>query len=364
VPRRNNRLHVLVSPTAYKGTLAPWRAARLIASAFPASFSVQLLPLADGGDGTLDCLRGALGGKLISTRVRGPLGKTVKAAWLLAPRKTAVIEMARASGLALLKGKNRIRDATTFGTGQVINAALDRGCTRLLIGVGGTATADGGAGAMEALGLRYFDKAGRRLSGAPSELARLHRIDATHLDPRLKKTSITVLCDVTNPLLGAKGSAHTFAPQKGATPADVIFLESVMRRWSRFAPRRFIKAPGAGAAGALAFGLSAFAGARLKPGCPFIMKALQWERAARGKEWIVTGEGRLDKTSFGGKVVGAVVRASSRAKIAVICGATPLSTVYLKHHGIYQIETLGRDGLRAPERSLKKASRQLCARLF
>lgn len=319
---------------------------------------VLMCPLADGGDGTLQVLERSFKGRRIHARVRGPLGKMTPAMWVMAG-KTAIIEMARASGLALVKGKNRILHASTFGTGQLIKAALDKGCHEILLGVGGTATSDGGAGALEALGLRYFDAAGRRLSGRPKELARLKTIDWTHFDKRILKTKIRVICDVKNPLLGPHGSARAFAPQKGATPRQVRLLERVLKKWASFAHPEKRSQPGSGAAGALAFGLSAYAGARLVRGAPFVMKMTGWHRYLKKACLILTGEGRLDRTSFSGKVIGEIERNRGDRKIWVVCGSHLLKGAFLKRHGIDRVETMGNEGLKTPTRALASATERL-----
>ena len=248
------------------------------------------------------------------------------------------MEMARASGLALVKGRNRIMEATTAGTGQLLRAALDRGCKTIFLGVGGTACGDGGAGALRELGLAYFDKDGKPLSAKPNDLLRLASVNWDRFDRRLRKTKIHVLCDVTNPLLGPNGSARTFGPQKGATPTQVRLLEKALRIWSRSAKLKAAKRrPGAGAAGGLAFGLAGFAGARLERGTPVIMRALDWQRAARRADLIVTGEGRLDKTSFQGKVIGEIVRRRGRAKVVAVCGSSALSGQQAKRSGLFGV---------------------------
>ncbi len=362
-------MNVLISPTAFKGTLSPHEASRTLHTVIKKRFPrarIRSLPLADGGDGTLDVLMTSMKGRLVSTRVNGPQGKRVTAHWALCAGKIAVIEMARASGLALVMGRNDTRAATSYGTGELIKAALNKGCRTILIGVGGTATSDGGAGALRALGLKYFDKAGRLLDGPPNQMIQLNRVDWSGLDPRLKKTSISVICDVTNPLLGKNGSAHTFGPQKGASPRDVLFIERVMKKWSTFARFQTRRKAGAGAAGALAFGLSGFLNARLVRGTPFIMERLAWRKAAQNADVIVTGEGRLDKTSFSGKVIGEITRHAAwrgRTKVFAVCGDSPLGTVYLGHHGIAHIERLGPAGLRRPAPSLRRAAERLCAYL-
>ena len=236
-----------------------------------------------------------------------------------------------------MKGRKQILQATSFGTGELIKAALNHGCREILLGVGGTACAEGGAGALEALGLRFFDGGGRRLSSRPVDLVRVARVDFSKLDPRLKKTKLRVLSDVTNPLLGARGSARTFGPQKGATPAQVNFLEKMLTRWSRFAPTKTARWPGAGAAGALAFGLSGFAGASLERGTSFIMDAVGWKHKARRADLLITGEGRLDKTSFDGKVLAGVLARRARAQVAVVCGSSALKKSEWSRRGIADV---------------------------
>lgn len=293
----------------------------------------------------MEVLSNALGGKKFSTWVEGPLRKKVKASWILVePKKkegrTALIEMARASGLALLNGKNQIMEATSTGTGQLIKAALDKNCKKIILGVGGTACSEGGAGALRALGFRYFDGKGRDLSAKPKDLGRLFSINKTLLDPRLKQTQILVLCDVKNPLLGPKGSARTFGPQKGATPKQVEKLEKILRHWAGFSAKSVKNLPGAGAAGALAFGLAAFAGAKLVPGTSQVMRALNWNAAARKADLIITGEGRLDKTSFQGKVVGEIIKRRGHAQVMVVCGSSSLSKKEIQRSHISRVARL------------------------
>lgn len=363
---------ILISPTAFKGTLSPFEAARAIAFGLRRELPrvpMSLVPLADGGDGTLEVLARALSANVRKKRVQGPLGRFVKARWALARRvanlsgPVAIIEMAEASGLKHVRGKNKIRQASTVGTGELIKAALDAKCRTILIGVGGTATADGGAGALWSLGLRYRDSRGHFLDPYPNALGQLRSVDWSGLDPRLERTKIIVLCDVTNPLLGKNGSARVFGPQKGATPADVVFLERFLGRWSRFARANTIKTPGAGAAGALAYGLSAFLKARLADGGRFILEVSKWKRAAHRAKWVITGEGQLDQTSFSGKTIGAAAQARGRARIAVVCGKNRLSRIDLKKRGVFAVEEIGPQGLVRPVETLRKASERLGRRI-
>lgn len=365
-----NLRSALVCPTAFKGTLSPLQAAQAIARGIKSSFrSVTLLPLADGGDGTLEVLMSAFRGKRRRTRVTGPLGRPVVAEWgfvsgvrgLRGP--TAVIEMARASGLALTRGKNRVMEATSRGTGELISAALDAGCRSILLGVGGTATADGGAGALAALGLGFLGRGKRPLATSPLSLLELASIDSSTLDPRLRRTKIIVLCDVSNPLLGPRGSARTFGPQKGASAAEVRVLERAMKHLSTFAHRQTKSFPGAGAAGATAFGLSAFAGAQLVNGCAFIMTAVGWRTLARRAQVLITGEGKLDRTSFSGKVAGEVSRCRRRATAVAICGSTNLKKTDLFRRGFSAVEMLGPDGLQHPARAVENAARRVAEKI-
>lgn len=356
---------VLVSPTAFKGTLSADRASSLIASTFKKEkphWKILELPVADGGDSTLDVLSRAFDARVVKTRVRGPLGKPVIALWAYS-KKTAIIEMAHASGLRLIEGKNKIMDASSFGTGELIRAALEKGCTKIFIGVGGTATADGGAGALRALGLRYKDKEGQRLSGSPKELVKIKEVGWSQLHPQLRSTKILVLCDVTNPLLGAMGSARVFGPQKGATPKQVQQIEKGLRHWSRFAKHQTKNKPGAGAAGALAYGLSAFVNARLVKGSPAIFEAIKWKKEARRSSVIITGEGQLDQTSFSGKTIGEIRKQAPTKPIYVICGKNKLSDRERRRHRIAGVIEMGARGLKKPEQSLKIAAHSLLAKI-
>jgi glycerate kinase len=285
---------ILCAPTAFKETLAASRAASIMARA---TGGIPL-PVADGGDGTLDSLEAAIGGRRVRRRVTGPLGDPVDAEMLLA-RGVAVIEMASASGLKLVPPVSRNPLLTrTWGVGELMREAGDR---RIWLGVGGSATVDGGLGALAALGV---------LGPAP--------------DPRglalIRRT--TVLCDVTTRFLDAP---RVFGPQKGATPRMVRTLEEWLGRWATMLPRDVRRLEGSGAAGGLAGGLAAF-GARLVPGAPFILEAVRFESRARGASLILTGEGRFDRTSLVGKATGAVIAAARRLGIpvAVVCGRNDL----------------------------------------
>ena len=305
------KLTIVAAPTAFKETLSPVQAARIIAHALHRHRVIEL-PIADGGDGTLDCLRAALGGRIVRCRVTGPLGAPVRARLLLSGR-TAVIEMADASGLKLVppRLRNPLR-TTTRGTAELILAARRAGARRILLGVGGSATVDAGRGALEVLD---------------------HARD------------VTVLCDVKTRL---RDAPRVFGPQKGATAAMMPELDARMRSL----PRRVWRLPGSGAAGGLAGGLASI-GATLRPGAPFILRLLGFRRRARHADLIITGEGRLDETSMRGKAVGELLRIAP-APVAIICGRRTIDP------GV-PVVLLGRGSMRRPARALREAARKLLA---
>ena len=325
-------MRVLVAPDSFKGSLTAEEAATAMAEGvrdgWPGA-AVTALPLADGGEGTAAALVRATGGRWQSTRVRDPLGRPVEARWgLLGDGATAVIEMAAASGLLLVEPhERRPLDASTYGTGELIRAALDRGCRRLLVAIGGSATTDGGTGMLAALGARFLDAAGRPLPPGGGPLVDLARIDLAGLDPRLREAHIEVACDVDNPLVGPRGAARVYAPQKGAGPAQVERLEAGLRRLADVAAailgRDLRDEPGAGAAGGLGFALVAFLGARLRPGAELVMDAAGFDRHLATADLVITGEGRTDRQTLAGKLVARVTRRCAREgrPVIVISGA-------------------------------------------
>ncbi|QIA26867.1 glycerate kinase [Thermaerobacter sp. PB12/4term] len=337
---------VLVAPDSFKGSLTAEEAAaamaRGVARGWPGAAATQL-PLADGGEGTAAVLVRATGGRWIRRRVTGPLGEPVEARWgLLGDGQTAVVEMAAASGLLLVPpGKRRPLEATTTGTGELIRDALDYGCRRLLVAIGGSATTDGGTGMLAALGARFLDGAGRPLPPGGGALTRLERIDLSGLDPRLRQVTIEVACDVDNPLTGPRGAARVYAPQKGATPEQVEILEAGLARLAGVAARTLghdrRDEPGAGAAGGLGFALIAFLGARLRPGAELVMDAAGFDRHLEAVDLVLTGEGRTDAQTLAGKLVARVAARARRhgRPVVVISGAVdPEVEPALKERGI------------------------------
>ncbi|TAK59211.1 MAG: glycerate kinase [Dehalococcoidia bacterium] len=310
-------MRVVVAPQEFKGSLTARQAADAIAAgvrdALPDA-QIDVIPMSDGGAGIVDAMLAARGGELVTTRVHDPLMRPVDAAWgLLDGGKTAIIEMAAASGLVLLSEAERDPlVATTYGTGELVRAALDRGCRRMIVGVGGSATVDGGAGAMQALGARLIDAGGRDLPPGGGPLAQLVRIDASRRDPRLAEAAIVVASDVTNMLCGPAGAAAVFGPQKGASPDGVRQLDEALRHFAAAVGRDLgvdvLDVPGGGAAGGLAAGLMAIAGATIRPGFDVLAEAVGLEAKIAAADLVITGEGHLDAQTAYGKTASGVAR--------------------------------------------------------
>jgi len=318
---------VVVAPDSYKGSLSAVAVAeaieRGVRTVFPAAEVVKV-PIADGGEGTVDALVVATSGRTMETTVHGPLGESVAARWgVLGGGTTAVIEMAAASGLPLVPpGKRDPRVTSTRGTGELLRAALDAGLRHLVIGIGGSATNDGGAGLARALGARFLDAAGRELPDGGAALARLARIELEGLDPRLGEATILVACDVDNPLTGPRGASAVYGPQKGATPSRVRELDAALARYgdiARAATGRDVAAlPGAGAAGGLGAGLLYFTPAQLRPGVEIVLEITGFDARVRHADLVITGEGRTDFQTAMGKAPVGVAAAARRHGVPVI----------------------------------------------
>jgi glycerate kinase len=315
---------VVVAPDKFKGSCTAREAADAIVlglrDAWGDAAAYAVIPLADGGDGTVAAFLDG-GAEPQRVRVVDALGAPVDVTYARSG-PAAILEMAAASGLAQLGDNLAPRRATTYGTGLLIADALAHGATRIVLGIGGSATTDGGAGALAALGVRFLDAHGAVLEPAPEALTALAAIDASGLDPRLAKVELEIACDVDNPLLGPTGAAAVYGPQKGATPADVDVLEGVLARLADVATAaggRDLRAmAGAGAAGGLGWGLATFAGAKLARGFDIVAKLQGLEGALRGAALCLTGEGRIDRQSLDGKVVAGIARLAAAAGVRVV----------------------------------------------
>jgi glycerate 2-kinase len=322
-------MRILIAPQALKGSLSAAETAHAIATGVQAATpdaTVTELPIADGGEGTVEAMVAATDGKIIPVRVTGPLGEPVDAFFGMlggSLQGTAVIEMAAASGLPLVPLERRDpRITTTRGTGELIRHALDLGCRRLLIGIGGSATNDGGAGMVQALGAHLLDEQGQELPPGGAALAQLAHIVYDTLDPRLHNMAVQVACDVDNPLCGPHGASAIYGPQKGATPAMVSELDNALRHYATIVKRDLgvdvLDLPGAGAAGGLGAGLMAFLNAELLPGSMMVLDALHFDTYLATADLLITAEGHLDIQTLHGKSVGTVASAAKARGVPVI----------------------------------------------
>ena len=299
---------ILVAPLEFKGSLSAGQAARAIEAGVRSGWpevEVIVLPLADGGPGTADALVDALGGQWHSAWVHDALGRPLQAQWASWSRG-GVVEMARASGLSLLAPAERdALVASTVGTGELIVDALEHGIRSLLVGVGGSATNDGGAGALQALGYRFLDASGRALPPGGAALRNLARIVPDGLLPAVRETEMTVMTDVLNPLCGPTGASAVYGPQKGASPEDVGLLDAALAHLAEIVKRDLgidaAHLPGTGAAGGLSYGLLVGCGARISRGFEHLAKLLDLDSKLRGVDFVLTGEGRLDTQTLSGK---------------------------------------------------------------
>jgi len=338
-------LRIVVAPDKFKGSLSAHAAAEAIrqglARSLPAA-QVDLVPVADGGDGTAETIIHTLGGRMVAHEVAGPDGRPVQARYgMLRGSGVAVIELAQASGLTIMPaGTNQPLTASTGGTGELIGHAIDAGARRIILAIGGSATTDAGAGALAALGAIFRDGQGTVLPPGGAALARLSSIDTVALEERLRGVSIEIASDVRNPLCGPSGAAAVYGPQKGASANDVHVLDDALRRFADV-----VKAgvgvdvgdvPGAGAAGGVGAGFLGLAHATLRPGAQLVLEILDFDRHLAGADLVVTGEGRLDRQTLSGKAPQAVAQAAGARGIPVvaIAGSVECSTQDLDRAGI------------------------------
>lgn len=318
---------ITLAVDSFKGSLS----SREVADAFEAGWreripacEVRKVSIADGGEGTVDALVETLNGELVEARVADPLGRPIVARYgVIDGGATAVMEMSAASGLPLIapEERNPLR-TSTYGTGEMIAHALDRGCRKFLVGIGGSATNDGGTGMLRALGFRFLDSEGAELVGGGEILERIDSIDTSAVRKELSECEFIVACDVTNPLYGPEGAAYVFAPQKGADAAMVERLDRGLRVYARAIERfngvQVDRIAGAGAAGGLGGGFKALLGARLEPGIDMVLNAMQFDKIISGSDLVITGEGRIDRQTTMGKAPSGVLRAAQAQGIPVV----------------------------------------------
>ena len=368
-------MKVLVAPNAFKGTMTASQAASAIArgvrEVFPEAEVIEV-PVADGGDGTVEALVAANRGEYLTAEVEGPLGDPVRATYGRF-RPDAVVELAAASGLTLIPASRRDpRKTSTYGFGQLLEAAREAGIQHFIVGIGGSATNDGGAGMAQALGYHLLGANGRDLERGGAALARLERIDPSGFEPWMPAVRVEVACDVTNPLTGPRGASAVYGPQKGADEAAVRELDAALSHFAEVIERdlgkRVADVPGAGAAGGTGAGLIAFLDAKLVPGAPLIVSASGFDAKVRGVDLVFTGEGRVDEQTAYGKAPGEVAKRAHAAGVPVVllAGSKGPGWEALKGLGVTLIVALTEDGedmqqaLRDPEGSLTRAAVVAC----
>lgn len=333
---------VVCAPDSFKGSLAASEVARAMErgiKSFCPQAEVVKLPLSDGGEGLVDSLVAATKGKKKNTVVTDPLGRKVAAGYGILGDGQGVMEMAAASGLPLVAPEelNPLK-TTTFGTGELLQALLDEGCRTVIVGIGGSATNDGGIGMLQALGGRFFDSEGKELRWGGGELNKLADFNLEGLDPRIEKTEIKVACDVDNPLTGENGATRVYGPQKGATLKMIEELERGLGHFGDLIREKkgidVNSYPGSGAAGGLGAGMMVFLGGKLQPGVELVLDTVRFEDKIKGADLVITGEGRLDKQTIYGKTALGVVRRSKKIPVVAVGGWVEPEIALLREEGL------------------------------
>lgn len=373
-------MRVVVAPDSFKGSLSTARACEAIAAgvrrAAPGA-EVAAVPMADGGEGTLDCFLAARGGEVVEIAATDPLGRPVKARYALSgDGRSAVVELAAASGLTLVEDVPRDPvNAATTGTGELVADAVRRGAREVLVAVGGSATTDGGSGLLRALGVRFLDARGEDLPPGGAALARLARIDDSGVPPEVRAARFRVACDVTSPLVGPEGAAAVFGPQKGASPGQVRELDAALTVFADVLARdrgvRVHDLPGAGAAGGACGGLVGVLGAEPSPGAPLMAEITGLPAALDGADLVITGEGRVDGQSAAGKVVSAVAALARERGVPAVALAGGVEGPLHELHALGLTAAFGiadgprdLDGLKARAAPLLAATAEQVVRLF
>lgn len=338
-------MKVVIAIDSFKGSLSTFQSGEAVSSAlkevYPSAEAV-VSPLADGGEGTLEAIAYANGGRIKELSVCGPLGESVKAKYgIIEEKKTAVIEMAQAAGITLVdEEKRNPLYTTTYGVGEIIKDAIEKGCRKFIVGIGGSATNDGGVGMLQALGFSFLDKSGNEIPHGAIGLSLLDKISKKNALPELSECEFTVACDVENPLCGEKGCSHIFAPQKGATPEMIEKMDADMRNYARLTKKEFSNADdnakGAGAAGGLGFALLSYLNAEMKSGISLVIEETGLEEKMKDADLVITGEGRLDSQSVMGKAPIGVARIAKKhgKRVIAFAGAVKADATACNENGI------------------------------
>lgn len=339
-------MKIVIAPDSFKGSLSAFHVCEAIEKGIRAALpdcEIVKIPLADGGEGTVDALVHATDGSFVKSDVVDPLGNPIQAEWgILGDGQTAVIEMAAASGLPLVPpDKRNPLETTTFGTGQLIAEAVRKGCRKIIVGIGGSATTDFGTGMAQALGVTFFRKDGSEITQKMSGrlMGEVAAIDMSGLEEVLDETEIFAACDVENPLLGADGAVYVYSPQKGADAKMCRTLEKNMENIANVVAQtiRDVKnIPGAGAAGGLGGGLVAFLNAKLQPGIKLVLEACDFSQRIKNAQFIFTGEGKIDEQTVYGKTIAGVTKAAAKQNIPVIAlaGSVDISAINMQKLGV------------------------------
>ena len=338
-------MRVVVAIDSFKGSLSSASAGNAVKEAvcrLDKDAEVIVKPLADGGEGTVDALASALDSEIVEIDVRDPLMRSVKAKYcMLKSSNTAVIEMASASGITLVSAEERNPlETTTYGVGELIKDAINKGCRRFIVGIGGSATNDGGTGMLTALGVRFLDKNGQPISLGAKGLEELYRIDTENAISELRECTFIIACDVKNPLCGKNGCSAVFAPQKGATPDMIVKMDAWLEKYAEITKSVSDKADrdfeGAGAAGGLGFAFLSYTNAALKSGIDIVLEEIKIEEEIKRADIVVTGEGRLDSQTVMGKAPIGVARLAKKygKKVIAFCGCTTADAEICNEHGI------------------------------
>ena len=340
-------MKIVIAADSFKGCLSSLEVGNAIKRGILRSnpdAEIEVFPISDGGEGLSEALKKYYNTETIEIEVTGPQFNKVKACYGYNPkRKLAVMEMASAAGLPLIRGKKDVKTATTYGVGEMIIDALDRGAAEFIIGIGGSATNDGGIGMLSALGFGFFDASGRKISPNALGLRDLASIDGTGVDERLKKCRFTVACDVDIPLCGDSGCSKIFAPQKGASPEDIIEMDEWLEKYAKLTKQVYsdsdMNVKGAGAAGGLGFALKTYLDASLRPGIDIVISCMGLEEEIKNADYVCTGEGRIDNQTAKGKVVSGIARIAKKYNKPVIafCGSLEDNTVVEGVDYIYRI---------------------------
>ncbi|MCL2034742.1 MAG: glycerate kinase [Oscillospiraceae bacterium] len=316
---------IILMPDSFKGTMSSMEICSIMREAileFYPGADVVSIPVADGGEGTVDCFLAAIGGTKVTVPVKGPYFKTIDACYGILPDKTAVIEMSACAGLPLVGDRKSAENTTTYGVGQLIGNAIDQGCGKIILGLGGSATNDGGAGAAAALGVLFFDSDGNTFIPTGSTLHKICSIKTDCVIPKIREVQITVMCDIDNPLCGQNGAAYVFGPQKGADEATVRLLDEGLHHYAdvilRDTGMDVKDIPGAGAAGGMGAGMTAFFNVRVQMGIDTVLDTVGFQEIVKDASVIFSGEGRLDSQSLGGKVVVGIARRARNANVPLV----------------------------------------------